>query len=265
MTRWKPYWAAFRLRALLETQYRGAALGGIVTQAFFGLVMICLYRTLYAGGDAGELRELVTYVWLQQMLFRAMVGADGELMEQIMTGGIAYTLIRPVDQQLWWSCRGLAMKVVGVLMRLLPMLALQFFLPEGYRMLPPESATAAAQFAVSLALGFLCLTEIGSIVDATVMFTLDRRGAASILNLAMAALSGNVIPLTLFPASLQRLMRFQPFAQALDAPIRMYQHAQTAPEWALSAGIQLAWLLTFAAVARALWKRRLGRMIVQGG
>lgn len=35
----RPYLTAFRIRALLETQYRGAALGGVITQAFFGLVL----------------------------------------------------------------------------------------------------------------------------------------------------------------------------------------------------------------------------------
>lgn len=46
--RWRPYWSAFRLRALMESQYRAAALGGMVTQLFFALVLISLYQALYA-------------------------------------------------------------------------------------------------------------------------------------------------------------------------------------------------------------------------
>ena len=38
----RPYFTVFRLRALMETQYRAAALGGLVTQVFFGLVYIFL-------------------------------------------------------------------------------------------------------------------------------------------------------------------------------------------------------------------------------
>ena len=48
--RLRPYLSAFRVRALLETQYRGAALGGLVTQVFFALVYIALYHALYASG-----------------------------------------------------------------------------------------------------------------------------------------------------------------------------------------------------------------------
>ena len=35
---WKPYCSLYRLKAMQETQYRAAALGGLVTQAFLGLL-----------------------------------------------------------------------------------------------------------------------------------------------------------------------------------------------------------------------------------
>lgn len=261
----KPYWSAFRIRALLEFQYRGAALGGIVTQGFFGLVLIYLYQALYAGSDPRQLMETVTYVWLQQMLFRALLTSEGEIVQQIMSGSVAYSLIRPVDQQLYWCCRDLAMKIVGVLMRLMPMLLLQLVLPADCRMLPPASLLAFLQFLASTALGFLCLTEISSITDACVMITLDNKGLSAIINLLKAALSGNVIPLTLFPAALQNLIRYQPFAQALDAPIRMYLNEQTAGEFALNFGVQLLWFFALMLLARLLWRGNLKRIVVQGG
>ena len=37
MKKLKPYLSTLRLRAMLELQYRGAALGGMMTQLFFGL------------------------------------------------------------------------------------------------------------------------------------------------------------------------------------------------------------------------------------
>lgn len=263
--RLRPYWSAFRVRALLESQYRGAALGGIITQGFFSIVLICLYRALYAGQAPQEMRETITYVWLQQMFFHALLSTDGELMNQIMSGSIAYSLIRPIDQQCYWMCRNLALKVVGVLMRNLPMLPLVLLLPDGYTMLPPASGVAFGQFLLSLMLGFLCITQISSICEAFVMITLDRRGINSILSLTMAALSGNIIPLTLFPERVQTLIRYQPFAQGFDAPIRIYLHAQSLPEYLLNLSVQLLWLAVLTLLARALWKRQLNRMTIQGG
>ena len=42
----RAYLSAFRMRRRLEVQYRGAVLGGIICQMFFGLILIAVYRTL---------------------------------------------------------------------------------------------------------------------------------------------------------------------------------------------------------------------------
>lgn len=84
---WKPYFSLYRLKAMQETQYRAAALGGLVTQAFFGLLYVFLYTALFRGKNQAELAETITYVWLQQMFFRVLLMNDTELIQQVMTGG----------------------------------------------------------------------------------------------------------------------------------------------------------------------------------
>ena len=261
----RPYATVFRLRALMETQYRAAALGGLVTQVFFGLVYIFLYTTLYAGQSPEMLRDTITYVWLQQMFFRMLFSSDGELANLIMSGGISYMLVRPVDQHRFWVARDVGGRLVGAMMRLVPMLMVQFMLPKELRLSPPDGWLSLVQFCTSLMVGCVCLCELMSIIDAVVMKTLDRRGISAILNLTMMTFSGNVIPLTLFPDALQTLIRYQPFAQALDAPIRMYQNCATLPEWALNIAVQIAWICILRWVGRAMWRRQLDNMIVQGG
>lgn len=64
---------------------------------------------------------------------------------------------------------------------------------------------------------------------------------------------------------MQALIRYQPFAQSLDAPIRMYLHAQAAGEWALNIGVQLLWLMLLVALGRRMWRRQMNRLTIQGG
>lgn len=265
MTGMKPYWTAFRIRARLETQYRGAALGGLITQMFFGLVLVFLYQALYAGQSPAQLQETITYVWIQQMFFRLLLSTDGELNQQILTGGVAYTLCRPVDQYGYWLCRCMAMKIVGAMMRLTPMVMLQFILPADIRMALPHSLLSLAQFVFGLLLGVITLGEIENICMAVTMKTLDSRGISGMLRLLQMILAGNIIPLTLFPHSVQALIRYQPFAQALDAPTRMYLHTQSPEEWLLNTAVQLVWIILLGALGRWMWARRLRDMTVQGG
>lgn len=265
MKKWRPYITTFRIRALLETQYRGAALGGLVTQVFFGLVYVFLYQALYAGGDPAGLKDTITYVWVQQMFFRLLLSTDGELTNQIMSGSIAYTLCRPIDQYTYWYCWGLAQRLVATAMRALPMLLVQLILPEDIRMGLPESPLALLQFIPGLMLGAMCLTAIDNICGAINMKTLDNRGISAMINLLLMILAGNVIPLTLFPDSVQALIRYQPFAQALDAPIRMYLHAQSGGEWLVTTLVQAGWAAGLVLLGRAMWRGRLNHMTVQGG
>ena len=74
-----------------------------------------------------------------------------------------------------------------------------------------------------------------------------------------------IIPLTLVPERLRQVIRYQPFAQALDAPIRMYLHTMSAGEWLLNLGVQLLWLAALWALSRLLWRRNLDRIVIQGG
>lgn len=262
---WRPYLSVFRLRAQLETQYRAAALGGLVTQAFFGIVLICLYTALFDGSDPQMLHETVTYVWLQQMFFRMLFSADGELQNLILTGSVAYAMIRPIDQHAYWQMREISTRLVGALMRLTPMILIQFILPPSMRMSLPDGPVAFLQFSVSLLLGAVILSEISGIRDAIMMKTLDSRGITAMINLIQMIFSGNIIPLTLFPDGLQSLIRYQPFAQALDAPTRMYLHAQSGSAWLTSLSVQIGWILLIAMLGRRLWARQLNRMTVQGG
>ena len=261
--RLKAYWTAFAVQAKQVSRYRAAAFGGMVTQAFFGTMLVALYDTLI--GDRTLFRETVTYVWIQQIFFRAFFTSDTEFNEQIIQGAVCYTLLRPVDLHLWCVIREMAGKIVNVLMRLVPMVLLLFLLPQAWRIRPPENALGLAQFTVSLAVGFLSIAQINLIVSAVLMRTMDNKGITAMINLIMMILGGNIIPLTIVPERIQTLLRYQPFAQMLDAPIRMYLHTMSAPEWLLSLGIQLFWLAAMGCLSRGLWSRNIRRIELQGG
>ena len=63
----------FKVRFIVNLQYRAAAIAGIVTQLFFGLVFIFMYLAFYESNPSTSVpmiwSELVTYIWLQQAFF----------------------------------------------------------------------------------------------------------------------------------------------------------------------------------------------------
>ena len=124
----RAYLSVFMMRLKLETQYRGAMIGGIACQMFFGLVLVALYRALYQGKPQDfPIENIVTYVWLQQAFFRMMVASDADLLDKIRSGDISYDLCRPVNMYGFYYMRVAAQKLMGSLMRGIPMMIVAFF------------------------------------------------------------------------------------------------------------------------------------------
>ena len=262
----RSYLAVFRLRRRMELQYRGAMVGGIICQVAFGLILIALYRALYAGKpQTMPLNHVVTYVWLQQAFFRMLLASDPDLLDKIRSGSIAYDLCRPVSLYGFYFARSMAQKITGSVMRAVPMLIFAALLPEGWGISLPASLPGLALSLLALALGLLCVSALENITMAFTMRTLDPRGIQAMLNLLMMTLSGNILPLTLFPDSWQRIITLLPYAQLLDAPIRLYTGDTPVGDAARILLVQAGWTVALTALGVWLWERHRKRIVLQGG
>ena len=262
----KAYAAVFRMRLRMELQYRGAMIGGILCQMFFGLILVALYRALYAGGaQPVPIEDIATYVWLQQAFFRMMLASDADLLDKIRSGDISYDLCRPIHMYGFYYARIAAQKLTGSLMRAVPMLIMAFLLPRGWGISRPSSLSALLACIPALMLGLLCVCALENITVAFTMKTLDPRGMQGLLNLLMVTLSGNLFPLTLFPENWQKAITLFPYAQLLDAPIRIYTGGYLMSGVLRVYALQAFWVCVLAAAGVWMWDANRKRMIVQGG
>jgi ABC-2 type transport system permease protein len=260
------YFTVFKMRLRMELQYRGAMIGGILCQMFFGLILVALYRALYAGKPQSiPIENVATYVWLQQAFFRMMLANDSELVDKIRTGDISYDLCRPVNMYGFYYARIMAQKLMGSLMRAVPMLVVAFLLPRGWGITLPNSFFGFLTAIPALVLGLLCVCALENITVAFTMITLDPRGMQGLLNLLMLTLSGNLFPLTLFPDSWQKVITFFPYAQLLDAPIRLYTGEYLPGDAIRVYVLQAFWVVILIGIGVAMWNANRKRMIVQGG
>ena len=65
----RQYISFFKLKFAVGLQYKTAAIAGLATQIFFGLVFIMVYMAFYSSGDAKvdiSLQEIISYQWLSQ-------------------------------------------------------------------------------------------------------------------------------------------------------------------------------------------------------
>lgn len=258
------YAAVFAARFRVLLQYRAAALAGLGTQVFWGLVRVAIFTGFYASTTVAQPlaeHEVVTYLWLTQALLMLLPWRpDPDVETLVRTGQVAAELVRPVDLYWFWYARALAQKTAPALLRCLPMVVLALAV---FGMGLPPDATAALAFAVSLVAAVLLSAAFTTLLSVSLLFTTSGKGvqmlSGSIVNLG----SGALVPLALLPDAGRALVEALPFRGLMDTPFRLYL-GHTDASLGLVAH-QLAWTLAVVLVGRALVALAVRRMEVQGG
>ncbi|HEV7558303.1 MAG TPA: ABC-2 family transporter protein [Kofleriaceae bacterium] len=261
---------AARFRALL--QYRAAALGGLFTQVFFGLVRVMILVAFYAASSQPvpmSLDEVIGYIWLgQATLLLVPWRNDADIAEQIRTGNVVYELTRPLDLYGIWFARAIAWRTAPVLLRMLPMfvvamLIIPAVLP-GWGLAAP-SAAAFAMWVACFAGAVLLSAALTTLMNVTLMWTIAGDGVPMMIASLATMFGGLVIPLALFPDWAKPILYALPFAGLLDFPSRVFTGNISADHAVWVVADQLAWTAALIALGRWLLSRGVRRLVVQGG
>lgn len=272
----RPYLAIISARFRMLLQYRAAAIGGLWTQIFFGLVFLGIYDGFYRSSPADaahpiSFTQIVSYVWLGQMLWATLPwNADAEVRAMVRSGAVAYELCRPVDLYGLWYARALAWRTAPTVLRGLPMCVFAaFVLPliglEDWRLAPPPSLASAAAFAAALVCTLLLGCALTTLINVSLLWTLNGEGVVLLMGALVYFFSGMIIPLPLFPDWAKPIVQALPFAGLVDLPFRVF--IGHIPPHAVVAVLrhQLLWTLALVLFGRWLLSRGMRRIVVQGG
>ncbi len=267
---WRKYFSFFRMRFFMGLQYRTAAIAGMATQFFWGMMEILLYNAFYKADAAAfpmSFRALTSYIWLQQA-FLTLFGAwmfENEIFDAIVDGNLAYEMCRPVNVYNMWFSRSMAMRFSRVCLRCLPILLVAGLLPEPYGMSLPASALHGLLFAVTIFLCALVVVACTMLVYVLTFYTISPVGLRMVYVCAVDFLCGAIIPLPFLPDGLQRVIELLPFASMQNVPLRIYGGSMSGGEMVRAIGLQIVWIVVLIAVGRMLCARAMKKVIVQGG
>lgn len=266
MIRWRTYRALVVARCRVLLQYRAAALAGLATQTYWGLIRVMIFEAFYRSVSTPQpmtLPQVISYVWLGQSTFRILPWApDADVRQQVRTGAVATELIKPLDLYGLWYARALAQASAPTLLRAVPMLALALaFLG----LQPPASVAAgAAWLAATLAAVFLA-ASITALQSVVLLVTVSGEGLAQLVPITAYILSGLVVPMPLLPPTLQSVLNFLPFRGVMDTPLRLWSGHLPASALPGLLAHQLVWTFVLIVCGRALLARLLKGLEVNGG
>ena len=266
----KPYFSLFRVRFLNGLQYRAAAVGGLATQFFWGLLLIFIYSAFFGDADYSNgfsFNDLVTYVWLQQafLAFIFLYDWDFELIDMITTGGISYELCRPINLYQIWYVKLFSKRLARGLLRFFPILLVGFLLPSPYNLSLPYSLLSFLLFIVTLFLGLVLLVSISMMVYISVFKTMHPAGSMIIFGIIGEFFAGVTIPIPLMPLWLQDITLYMPFRWTADLPLRVYSGHIGTEEALFGVAMQIFWIAILVTAGTLIMKRVTRLSIVQGG
>jgi ABC-2 type transport system permease protein len=259
------------MKFIAGLQYRAAAWAGIATQFFWGGISLLVFHAFYqsAGFGAGPMTfsQLADLIWLRQA-FLALVmlwNMDGELLEMIAGGNVAYELCRPLGLYGFWFFRILALRISRTLLRCVPILTITFFLPEPWAFHLPPNPAAALLFAPSLILAALLVTALCMFICVLTFVSLNSYGARVLFGTLGEFLMGALIPIPFLPPALQRVLDWLPFRYTADFPFRVYSGHISGAEALTGLGVQCLWLAVLVASGLLCFRFVQRRIVIQGG
>jgi ABC-2 type transport system permease protein len=262
----KPYLALLKCRILSLFQYRAAALAGLVTQIFWGLVKMMILTAFFAETTAPQpisLQQAIVFIWLGQALLQLVPWSiDKEIEALVKSGNVAYELVRPLDLYWHWFFRAMAMRIVPTFIRCIPLVIVASF----FQWLPPPvSISSGVAFSASLILSILLTTSITTLIIISIFWTISGEGILRLLPHTAMVLSGLMIPLPLFPAWMQTFLSLQPFRGVIDIPSRLYTGVIPSHEALYFLAFQLIWSIALIGLGRWMMSIATKRIVIQGG
>ena len=267
----KAYLQYFKINLIYNLQYRAAALAGISTQVFFGLIMVALYLAIYSSNNTSNapmnLAQLVTYCWLGQAFFALShpYYQDKDIIKMVKNGNISYELIRP--QSFYWKVyiKLLSSRLVATLLRFLPIIILGFLLPKPYNMTLPKSFNHFILFVMALFLSLLLITSLSVLIHIIAIRLLDHKGIFSFYSVISELFMGLIIPLPFLPKILMIIANCLPFRYLSDFPYRMYTGNISVNYCTLLLINAFFWIIIIIVIGNILTNITLKKVVVQGG
>jgi ABC-2 type transport system permease protein len=263
-----PYLAIARRSFQRALEYRVEFWAEFLINLLFMYIYACLWRALYAHRTSASgytLQQMLTYIIVAQTLltFNFTLRLPGILTEKVRSGAISTDLIKPVDFQFLTLAEGLGTSAHTVLFNMLPKFFLFYFLL--HTSAPPTFAHGLA-FLVSVALGYGVLAATQFAVAATALHIVETRGVNALVTWVVNWLfAGYFVPLTFYPALMQRIAMALPFQCTVYVPTLIYSGRLSGPDLLSGLGLQALWLVALVFLGRAILLAGRARLAIQGG
>jgi len=245
--------------------YRSEMVARAVQMVLFMAVFMALWSTAYGVSGRTELAgyslaEMLWYLAMTETVVLSTSRIFFEIAEAVRAGDLAYTLTRPLGYPLFQVANSLGSSVPRFLLNLLTASAVVLV---GLRQVE-GSLPGLAAFLLLAALALVLDALIAVLIGLAAFWLEEVTPIFWIYGKLLFTVGGLFLPLELFPAGLQQVVRWLPFQLITYAPARAFVKFEPAFVLQTLAG-QGIYIVVLGAAVLLVWRVAQRRLVVHGG
>ena len=254
-----------------QLAYRGAVFLWTFISLFSSFISYYLWMAIYGSSESGVIgnltkNEMVVYIFmvyitssLVSISISTWVGYD------VVEGRVAMNLIKPIDYR-----TSLIAEALGDMLYHLVIPGI--FIWAGLEMykvfvlgMPLVSLPTLLLYLCSVFMSFLLYVLFDFCFGMVAFFTTYIFGLRMAKTALLSFLTGQLIPISLFPEVAQRIFDFLPFSSMIYTPVMIYLGKYTGETLLIAMGRQLIWIAILYWLGSYIWKKVTKRLVVLGG
>lgn len=250
-------------KAAFLTRFIGGLMAVFVQASLWDAIWRSSGQASLRGYDRASLLTYIVMSWITRSLVNT--GVEWGVAGEIRRGSIAIHLIKPINyvaRLLSESAGSIAVSLITVVLPAWTML--QLFLSAAFGV-PGPDLSRTALFLVSLTLGFTISFTVNFLFSLLAFWVNYFWGMAVFKNAVMRFFTGELIPLSFFPAGTGVYFALLPFAGMVATPVSVYLGTYSGNDALQAVALQAFWALILGLLARKAWKKAIHRLTVAGG
>ena len=254
-----------------QLAYRGAFYLWAFISLFSSFISYFLWMAIYGSSETGVIgnltqNEMVVYIFmvyitssLVSISISTWVGYD------VVEGRVAMNLIKPIDYR-----ASLIAQAFGDMLYHLVVPSIFIWIGlEIYKVvvlgLPLVSLSTLGLYICSVLMSFLLYVLFDFCFGMVAFFTTYIFGLRMAKTALLSFLTGQLIPISLFPEAVQRIFEYLPFSSMIYTPVMIYLDKFSGEELVFALGRQFVWILILYWLGSLIWEKVTRRLVVLGG
>lgn len=190
----------------------------VILYIFLRLWQVTYSQTGSAQLGGFTLAQMMWYLAMTESITLSVPRVNTQIDEDVRTGALAVQLLRPMYYPLYRLWTTMGERVVRFGLNATVAIAIVWFFVGPI----PFTAEGLALFALSLPMAFILDFLAQFLVGVAAFWLEDTSGIYLIYSRMLMVLGGMLIPLELFPDSLQPILRAIPFSSMVYGPARLF-------------------------------------------